>query len=428
MRILYIDNYRGFRNTFLELKQVNFLLGDNSTGKTSILSLINLFSKSTFPIERDFNTQDFELGLFNDIVDLNYKKDFTIGYIRTHFKTSGNRRLSMLLMRFKQGKKGEIELKDYRIIIHKEAYQFKICPDKKIRFVRYQLLNKIPKESDLAAFFQNQVREFYHSRAPRKIDNTQFIVAANGFVRYILDKERHIQNATSLLPRPLYDLSQWIPPIRTSPKRFYELITSSEKTDETPYLLNDLYQAAMKDANKKQILKEIETFSSQANLFKSIKLKSFDKKGRGPFTIELEIAPETRRNLFYLGYGVSQSLPVITNIVLRGSTQIYLIQQPEVHLHPKAQAMIGDLLFQKAVNNKKNFIVETHSDYMVDRFRFAMHNSVNKIFSQVIFFQRENGQNKLYTIEIQPDGKYSDTQPKDFREFFINESIKLLEL
>ena len=226
----------------------------------------------------------------------------------------------------------------------------------------------------------------------------------------------------------MYDLSQWIPPIRTSPKRFYELITSSEKTDETPYLLNDLYQAAMKDANKKQILKEIETFSSQANLFKSIKLKSFDKKGRGPFTIELEIAPETRRNLFYLGYGVSQSLPVITNIVLRGSTQIYLIQQPEVHLHPKAQAMIGDLLFQKAVNNKKNFIVETHSDYMVDRFRFAMHNSVNKIFSQVIFFQRENGQNKLYTIEIQPDGKYSDTQPKDFREFFINESIKLLEL
>ena len=154
MRILYIDNYRGFRDTFLELKQVNFLLGDNSTGKTSILSLINLFSKSTFPIERDFNTKNFELGLFNDIADINYKKEFTIGFMRTHERSTGTRHLSMLLMKFKQGKKGKIELKEYKIAINKEIYRVKVYPENKIRFIQEKNLLRLPLDIDLQIFFQ----------------------------------------------------------------------------------------------------------------------------------------------------------------------------------------------------------------------------------------------------------------------------------
>lgn len=427
MRILYMDNYRGFRNTFLELKKVNFFLGDNSSGKTSVLSLISLLSDPAFPIERSFNTKNFELGSFNDIADPKYKTEINIGYIRSYYRNK-IRRMAMLLLRFQRGKEGGLQLKEYKIVTRKQIYRFKIYPENKVRFYELEKLKRLPKEADLLAFFQEQISEFEKPKKYRQPDDSDYIVAANGFTRYIINRKEMNVNPSSLFPRPLYDLSRWVPPIRTSPKRFYELVTSEEHIEETPYLLNDLYKASLKDLNKKKILKEIEEFSSQANLFKYIKCKSFNKVGTSPFAIELELSPGNRKNLFYLGYGVSQSLPIITSIILRSATPVFLIQQPEVHLHPRAQATIGDLIFNKAIQDKKIFIIETHSDYIVDRFRLALHNSSEKVSAQVVFFERKTTTNQLHTINIEESGKYAENQPKEFREFFIKEAISLLEI
>ncbi len=51
---LYIDNFRGFDDTYIPLKEVNFFVGENSTGKTSILSLINLLYDYSFWLRPDF--------------------------------------------------------------------------------------------------------------------------------------------------------------------------------------------------------------------------------------------------------------------------------------------------------------------------------------------------------------------------------------
>ena len=42
MNYIYVDNYRGFSKTLVPIGEVNFLVGENSTGKTSILGLIKL--------------------------------------------------------------------------------------------------------------------------------------------------------------------------------------------------------------------------------------------------------------------------------------------------------------------------------------------------------------------------------------------------
>lgn len=81
----------------------------------------------------------------------------------------------------------------------------------------------------------------------------------------------------------------------------------------------------------------------------------------------------------------------------------------------------------------KNFIVETHSDYMIDRFRLRTRRSFDegKILSdqfQVVYFEKKKLGNELHIIEINPDGTYSENQPKGFRDFFIKEQLNLLEL
>ena len=50
------------------------------------------------------------------------------------------------------------------------------------------------------------------------------------------------------------------------------------------------------------------------------------------------------------------------------------MQQPEVHLHPKAQAELVSLLCQLAIHEDKTFVIETHSDYMIDRMRIEIMN------------------------------------------------------
>ena len=70
---LYVDNYRGFTDTYIQIDDVNFFVGENSTGKTSILSLINLLSKFRFWTSQEFNIDDVQLGTFKDIVSVKSK-------------------------------------------------------------------------------------------------------------------------------------------------------------------------------------------------------------------------------------------------------------------------------------------------------------------------------------------------------------------
>ena len=48
MPTIYLNNFRGFKKSYLTLTDVNFLVGENSTGKTSILKLIKLLSDPRF--------------------------------------------------------------------------------------------------------------------------------------------------------------------------------------------------------------------------------------------------------------------------------------------------------------------------------------------------------------------------------------------
>ena len=68
MRTLYLDNYKGFVKTFIPFLDVNFFVGENSTGKTAVLNLLNILSSPKFWISPEFNNETVELGYFDEIV------------------------------------------------------------------------------------------------------------------------------------------------------------------------------------------------------------------------------------------------------------------------------------------------------------------------------------------------------------------------
>jgi len=111
-------------------------------------------------------------------------------------------------------------------------------------------------------------------------------------------------------------------------------------------------------------------------------------------------------------------------------SQRYALQQPEVHLHPRAQAALGEVILELAAEYGAGFFIETHSDYLIDRFRLRLHEKdpTPSLSSQVLYFEREDGMNKVHAIPILSDGRYDESQPEGFRSFFIHEQLSLLGL
>src|SRR5690606_4825932 len=128
-----------------------------------------------------------------------------------------------------------------------------------------------------------------------------------------------------------------------------------------------------------------------------------------PFEIQiiLEGKPYSISNV---GYGVSQVLPLLLEVFDK-KIKWMAIQQPEVHLHPRAQAEFGELLFNAAAETDKCFFVETHSDFTIDRFRYCISNKNIKkanIGAQVLYFNRKEKVNTIEIIPVSADGSYSD--------------------
>lgn len=71
--------------------------------------------------------------------------------------------------------------------------------------------------------------------------------------------------------------------------------------------------------------------------------------------------------LMDVGFGVSQVLPVITMLMSTPEGSICLLEQPELHLHPNAQAALADLLLEVAEKRNLQLIVESHSEHIVRR-------------------------------------------------------------
>ena len=69
---LFIDNFRGFTNTCIPITDVNFLVGQNSTGKTSVMGLLKLFSGPRFLMQQHqaFGDEHVTFGHFSDMVSV----------------------------------------------------------------------------------------------------------------------------------------------------------------------------------------------------------------------------------------------------------------------------------------------------------------------------------------------------------------------
>ncbi len=121
-------------------------------------------------------------------------------------------------------------------------------------------------------------------------------------------------------------------------------------------------------------------------------------------------------NIADVGFGVSQTLPVLVALLAAEPNQMVYIEQPELHLHPKAQIAMADILLQ-AADRGVRVVIETHSNLLLLALQAAV--AEGRIAPDRVslnWFTRDAaGQTHVTEAQLDADGSYGDW-PEDFGE------------
>ena len=220
-------------------------------------------------------------------------------------------------------------------------------------------------------------------------------------------------------------------PVRSQPQRVYsyDLAITDPLGDYTPSFLAQLALREPEAWNTLQ--QQLEDFGKEAGLFDQIRVRHLGKTDADPFQIQVRkfsnSAKGPFRNLVDVGYGISQVLPVVTEMLKANGPTTLLLQQPEVHLHPSAQAAVGTLLCDIAAASSsqqpRQLIVETHSDFIIDRVRMAVADKQHQLKPEdvsLVYFERRGLDVRLHSISIDSSGNVTGAPPL-YRQFFLDE-------
>ena len=216
-------------------------------------------------------------------------------------------------------------------------------------------------------------------------------------------------------------------PVRSEPLRTYDpsRLIADPEGNHVPV---QLAEAKASDSDTWQYLKRgLERFGGSAGLFDEIDIKQFGDYG-GPFQIRVKKHDGRYkgpwRNIVDVGYGVSQALPVLTELIRPDTPDMFLLQQPEVHLHPMAQAALGSVFCEVAGTRKprRQLIVETHSDHLINRVRMDVRDEVSDLKPEdvmVLYFERDGLDVKIHEVTFDELGNVD--APESYRGFFRTE-------
>lgn len=423
------------------LAPLTLLVGENSTGKTSFLAAVRAIWDTAFQqIDPDFRLTPYDLGTFPEIVHSQgirhaLPESFEIGFSRTHRRgrisvdvtftshsavpfpaaiTLYRGSTWVKLLRFDDGK----------LIIdfgHKEnSWRYTT------RY-NYPRSSYIPILNTMYLFrIRRDLEEAMETQHGIKILAGHQSVSSQAIVEKVIQL---LRDFVSLRTRFQAFASA---PIRSSPRRTYDPLRPTPDP-EGAYIPTFLADVNFRDKEQWNTLKEeLEGFGRDSGLFDDIDVKQLGKMEGGPFQLQVRKAGTRRkgrkRNLIDVGYGVSQILPVLAEIFRTHGAQMFLFQQPEVHLHPSAQAALGSLFCATAASGRQ-LIIETHSDYIVDRILLDVRDKRTNLKPDdvsILYFERDELSVNIHSIRTDDEGNVLNA-PDGYRSFFTDELNRVMK-
>lgn len=133
-------------------------------------------------------------------------------------------------------------------------------------------------------------------------------------------------------------------------------------------------------------------------------------------------------DLTSIGVGVSQVLPTLVMGLIAPKGTVFLLEQPELHLHPKVQSILADFLLG-LTRVGKQCIIETHSEYLINRLRRRVAEDPTNTLAEdiaIYFVARERGKSSFRKVDLNSYGAVIEW-PRGFFDEGPSESQMIME-
>lgn len=222
---------------------------------------------------------------------------------------------------------------------------------------------------------------------------------------------------------------EYIGAMRLSPSRTY-LFTGEKRNrvgSNGDYATHILAMDSARGGSKSQNIKDnVVAWLRKAGIASDLGIeiisdRHFEIRIQHPITREYE-------NYADVGYGNSQIIPILVGGYNLKANSTYLVEQPEIHLHPRAQSELGDF-FLDLYNRNIQTIVETHSEHMI--LRLQQHIAKGLIPSEDIIFHYiypQNNEKCIIPLRVDENGYFIDEWPEGFFSEKLEEAKQLSKI
>ena len=383
LRRIGLQNFKCWRALDIELAPITLFFGVNSSGKTAILESL-LMLKQTVD-SRDPNTHLNFGGGPRDYADLGSYRGLIFGHdesgdlrLNLHWDLKHESVEELAIARWVEDKDDKRALYPSVSLSYKASWGFeREIIVKNLEFKLFEDGSDTDK-IELARQQDNQYRLSHFHRDPMGNSTdyvefqTKFVsapdnshVVTDGFFLQAVDN--HVSTSSMFISVQLGRLLgavSYLGPLRQYPKRQY-LWTGGTPSIIEPDGANSIEMLISSARDDSNLVKNVRNRLSSLELVDGFTVKPIDHNQRWYEATATIGGVES--SLADVGFGVSQVLPVVTMLLSAPEGSIILLEQPELHLHPNAQAALADLLLDVADKRNLQLIVESHSEHIVRR-------------------------------------------------------------
>ena len=438
-REIRLQDFRCFHERHTaRLAPLTLLVGENSTGKTSFLAAVQAVWDAAYGSGApDFRRAPFDLGAFPEIVHrrggrANSANSFVIGFT----ELDSEERLLDFEVTFESRDaapapvatawRDEAVSVEYRQSDGRNAHMVCESPNGVWECSVPDGHRPFAEHLDRGALSALQVAE-------PKPDPVGYTGGLRALPEGSRRKPSPQELATfSFLSRQFVRVPSQAPPFASAPNH-----PSPQRTYDPMKLSSDPWGADVpsrfaslqfQDKAEWAALKaKLDAFGRESGLFDDFTVKQLTGVEGGPFQLQVRKFGKRgrkgpKRNLTDVGFGVSQVLPVLAALFRTNGPSMFLLQQPELHLHASAQAALGSL-FCRTAEAGRQLIVETHSEYIVDRIRMDLrdrHTTLPPDDVSILFFERSDRDVRIHSLRFDKQGNVLGA-PDGYGQFFMDE-------